>query len=169
MRLVNRLASALLGLALVAAGVLVVVEVILAAFGRPALLLGRRGGYASLVDARLDDERTVLVALGVGLLGLVILVAELLPRRATRLPATVDRGWFLRRRAVEQRIDRAASTEPDVANVRTAIRRRRGRWLTTVTVSGDRAPESAVRDRARQVLTRLTAPDGPIRVVRRSS
>ena len=161
MRVVNRLVSALLGIALVGAGAWLLVNVVLAAFDRPELWSAPQG----LLDARLDDNRTLLVSIGLGVLGVLILVAELIPRRPARLPATVDRGWFLRRRTVEQQIDQAATTEPSVTKARTAIRRRRGKWRTTVTVTADPAAEQAVRDTTYNVLARMAAPEGPVRVV----
>ncbi|SCL33316.1 hypothetical protein GA0070624_4711 [Micromonospora rhizosphaerae] len=156
MRTANRVATLLLAVALLAGGLLVAVEALLAAVGSPGLLLPR--WYATLTGTRWQDGSVRAVAAGVTLLGLVILAAELRRWRPTRLRLTEDDGWHLHRRSVERRLARAARSVPSVRRARVRIRRRGDAWRPRVTATGDPAAVSDVEFAVHRELDRLAAP-----------
>ncbi|MFJ8578039.1 hypothetical protein [Micromonospora sp. NPDC093277] len=156
MRTVNRLATLLLAVALLAGGALVAVEALLAAFGHPGPLVHR--WYAVLTTTRWQDAPVRAVAAGVALLGLVVLVAELRRWRPTRLRLTEDDGWHLQRRSVERRLARAARAVPSVRRARVRLRRRGDAWRPRVTATGDPAARADVEFALRWELDRLAAP-----------
>ncbi|MGW4297972.1 hypothetical protein ACWEH1_33835 [Micromonospora chersina] len=86
MRTVNRVATLLLAVALLAGGVLVAVAGLLAALGRPGPLPA--GWSATLSAVRWRDAPVRTVAATVTLLGLLLLVAELRRWRPARLRLT---------------------------------------------------------------------------------
>ena len=83
MRVLLRTLSPLLGLALAAAGVLLVVEVV-AAWVRPAtggLLVPWSTWQAALTELTWSDRRVIIVSICVAVLGLLLLLVALLARR----------------------------------------------------------------------------------------
>ncbi|SBT42342.1 DUF6286 domain-containing protein [Micromonospora narathiwatensis] len=156
MRTVNRIATLLLAVALLAGGTLVTVEALLAASGHPGSLVQR--WYAVLTTTRWQDAPVRAVAAGVALLGLVLLVAELLRWRPVRLRLAEDDGWHLHRRSVERRLARVARAVPSVHRARVRLRRRGDDWRPRVTATGDPSARADVEFALRWELDRLAAP-----------
>jgi hypothetical protein len=86
MRTLDRILAIVLGLAGFAFGVLVVAEVINAAFSRPPLLLPYRDAAAFLRERPWSDGVIVAVAALLLAAGLLLLIAELKPRRPPDTP-----------------------------------------------------------------------------------
>ncbi|MFG2107449.1 DUF6286 domain-containing protein [Micromonospora chersina] len=156
MRTVNRVATLLLAVALLAGGVLVAVAGLLAALGRPGPLPA--GWSATLSAVRWRDAPVRTVAATATLLGLLLLVAELRRWRPARLRLTADDGWHLHRRSVERRLARAVRSVPSVRRARVRVRRRGDAWRPRVTATGDPAARADVEFALRRELDRLTAP-----------
>ncbi|MFU8851238.1 hypothetical protein ACNAW0_09685 [Micromonospora sp. SL1-18] len=163
MRTVNRIATLLLAVALLAGGALVAVGALLAASGHPGPLVRR--WYATLATARWQDAPVRAIAAGVALFGLVVLVAELRRWRPVRMRLAEDDGWHLHRRSVERRLARAARTVPSVRRARVRVGRSGDTWRPRVTASGDPDARADVEFALRRELDRLAAPRcGPIEV-----
>lgn len=160
-RTVNRVASLLLAVALLAGGLLVAVEGLLAAVGRTGPLPGRWS--AALAGARWHDPPVRAVAAGLTLLGLVVLAAQLRRWRPIRLPAAGRDGWHLHRRSVERRLARTVRSVPSVRRARVRVRRRGEAWRPRVTATGDPAARADVEFALRRELERLAVP-GPGRI-----
>ncbi|MFG3580268.1 DUF6286 domain-containing protein [Micromonospora chersina] len=156
MRTVNRIATLLLAVALLAGGVVVAVAGLLAALNRPGPLPGGWSTTLSAVHWRDAPVRTV--AATVTLLGLLLLVAELRRWRPARLRLTAEDGWHLHRRSVERRLARAVRSVPSVRRARVRVRRRGDAWRPRVTATGDPAARADVEFALRRELDRLTAP-----------
>jgi divalent metal cation (Fe/Co/Zn/Cd) transporter len=167
MRAFNRIAALALSLVLIAGGVFVVVESVLAALHRRPWLLPSRRWYEALRGTQLSDRSMTVVAVTVGLVGLVLLVAEIRPWAPYRLPAQLstadpDTEWWVLRGPAERRLAKAVA---GVSGVNAARVRLRGRHQWTVRVRAEARDES--RDRITAAidgeLARLAAP-GPARV-----
>ncbi|MEU9739332.1 hypothetical protein AB0E12_09085 [Micromonospora chersina] len=156
MRTVNRIATLLLAVALLAGGVVMAVAGLLGALGRPGPLPGGWSTTLSAVHWRDAPVRTV--AATVTLLGLLLLVAELRRWRPARLRLTAEDGWHLHRRSVERRLARAVRSVPSVRRARVRVRRRGDAWRPRVTATGDPAARADVEFALRRELDRLTAP-----------
>jgi hypothetical protein len=128
MRYVNRVVMILLALALMAAGVLAAVEVGLAALSRPPLVVQREHVTEVLQRSRWADVPVRGVLLAVAVVGLVLLVAQLVPRRTRLLPITDPTPGVTTattRRSLERALRRAATgADGIVAASVTASRRR---------------------------------------------
>ncbi|TDC32857.1 hypothetical protein E1211_20205 [Micromonospora sp. 15K316] len=163
MRTANRLATLLLAVVLLVGGVLLAVEALLAAAGRPALLVDLAGWAAILGKTRWDDWAVRAAAGGALLLGLGLLLAELRRWRPLRLDA--GDGWHLHRRCLERRLAVAAGSVPGVRRARVRVRRHGAQWRPRVVVTGDPATRDEVEFAVRQELHRLATPrPGPIEV-----
>ena len=155
MRAVNRIGAGVLGLLLVVAGVAVVVEAALVVSGRPPWLLPLDRWFARWEQTTVGATWVFWVSVGVGVLGLLILLAQVRRWRPDRVPAGEGprTGWWLGRRSVQRRAAVAAAGVTGVRDVRARLRG--GRRLT---VEARAIPEryDAVRESVREELDRLT-------------
>lgn len=155
MRVLNRVASLLLALALLAGGLLALVEAVLVGLDQPALVIDREGWYETLTSTRFADGGFLAVAIGVGLLGLLILVLQLHRWRPTRLAVPDAAGWHIQRRSAERQLASVATGAPGVDRASVRLRERRGSWHPSVTAVGDRNAAPRVAAAVRSELTRL--------------
>ena len=137
MRVANRVLAAVLALALLVGGVLVAVEIVVAAFGRDPWVVPHDRWYRSTLEHRWEDAATRWVCIGLVLAGLVLLGLQLARRRPAALPlaagaAPADLG----RRSIERSLVRTASRVDGVDRAK-------------VRVSADRANVSATTNRRR--------------------
>jgi Family of unknown function (DUF6286) len=180
MRHANRVLAALLSLALIAAGVLLIIEVIAGRVGnRPAVVDWRPAyDWAKRTTWNAGSIRVACVVLI--LLGLAVLIAELKPARVSRLAADpaqadvagIDTAYTRRGLAAAVR-----SAVTGVDGVRGASVKVRGRKVTVAatTTARDKAAARSLRDpivaAARQRLTALKlgrTPAVSVRVTPRS-
>ncbi len=141
MAVLNRLLAVLFGLALAAAGVILVAETVTAAVSQPPLLLDR-----SLIDARLSEltwtdwitDLTLAVLIG---LGALLLLLQLVPRPPDSLPLRGgdDRTAEVERKPLATLLAQRAGEDPEVLNARAKISRR------TATVAAKAQPGADTR------------------------
>ena len=110
MRAFNRVLSLLLGLALLAGGLLVAAEVAAALLDRGELVIPARRWADELRATTFADARVVFGV--VAAVGLVLFVAEARRWPTQRVPLADDqqRSWWLLRRSLEQHLGRAVTT-----------------------------------------------------------
>jgi hypothetical protein len=167
MRIVNRLATALLALALIAAGVVAIIESVAAAAGAAPALLPLRDWYDWLTTTRPDSRAVLLVSIAAILLGLLILVSQLRRWRPAVLDLAVDERatWRVPRRTVERLTVAAAERVTGVSNARAQISGTQAGWRIAIAGIGRADTRDAVHAAVRQELDRLTpAGSVPIRV-----
>jgi hypothetical protein len=155
--IVNRIASLLLGLALLALGLLTVVEAVLVGLDRPALWIPRDDWYTRLTSTGWRDSAVLFVAVVLAGVGLLILLAQLRPWPPERVAVGVE-GWYVQRRSVEHRLAAAAERVPGIHDARARVRGRTRRWRAAVTATGDRAARPDVEQSLRAELERMAAP-----------
>ncbi|MBE1490596.1 DUF6286 domain-containing protein [Plantactinospora soyae] len=157
MRLVNRLATLLLALALLGGGLLLIAEVVTVALNRPSLVVDRTGWYQTLTSVRLENAWVRTVIIGLGVLGLLILSGQLLRWKPDRLPSRLADGWHLQRRSVERHLAMAADGVPGVASTNARVRRDGIGWRTRIRAVGADSSRSEVEKAIRRELARLGA------------
>jgi Family of unknown function (DUF6286) len=170
MRVGNRIASALLGLALIVIGLVLAVDVWRIASGSAPLVLPMDEWYEFLNTTTLSDSWFLAAAVLVGLLGLALLVLELRPWAPAhvRAGAAPDAPWWVSRRSVERRTASAAKEIRGVERVHSQVRGPAKRWRVTVRGQGLPERRDAVVQAVREELDRLYAPgDLPVTVVLR--
>jgi hypothetical protein len=159
-RTANRIASGVLGLVLIALGILVVIEMARVALDRSPLVLPLDRWYRSLTSNRIDDGAFLAVAILVGLVGLTLLVLELRPWAPDRVRtgSSPDAPWWVSRRSVERRTATAADEVGGVSHARSAVRGATDRWRLRLRAEGWPDQHGAVMEAVRSELARLNAP-----------
>jgi Family of unknown function (DUF6286) len=157
---VNRIATGLLGLVLLAGGLLVALEVALVAGGLDPLLpldAWRR----ELTTTPLSDRRVLVTSVVVGVLGLLVLVAQLRPWPPRRVLIGEPDGteWWVFRRSVERSIEAAANAVTGVAGARAAVRGPERRWRLRMSAQASPERLDAIQRAIRAELQRLSAPE----------
>ncbi|MGH3388159.1 MAG: hypothetical protein ACRDOO_04710 [Actinomadura sp.] len=173
MRTFNRIASLALGLALIAGGLLTVVESMRAAYRLGPWLVPSRRWYEALSGTRLADRPAMLVAVALGLAGLALLLAELRRRPPHRLPvrpgttsdrteataeAAVPTEWWLLRRPAERRLARTVAELPGVNAARVRLRGK-DQWTVTVLAEARDESRSGIEEAIGRELAAFAAPD----------
>ena len=137
MHVLNRLLATLLALALFLGGLLAVVEIVLAALGRPAWLVPHPEWSSGLGEQTFDSGVVRAVLIGLVVLGLLLLLAALRRGRpgALQLP---DRTPGVRvtasRRGVERALATAARRADGVRGARARVGRRTARVQASTAV-----------------------------------
>jgi hypothetical protein len=166
MRTTNRIFSALLGLILIVVGLAVAIEMALIAAGRAPVVLPLDRWYRSLRSVSLDDSRFLAVAVAVGLIGLVLLVAELRPWPPSRVLTNAAAGapLSIARRSVQRRVE-AAAASAGVGRAKSEVRGKPSHWRLKLQAVGWPERRDAVTEAVRAELDRLYAPsDVPLNV-----
>jgi len=168
MRGINRVASALLGLVLIAFGLLVALETAWIAAGRAPLWFALDRWYASLRHRTLGSVGFLVTAIVVGAVGLIILVLELRPWKPDRVVTGKDdeagRGrhdgrWWLRRRSIERRAATTASAVTGVNHARAQVVGTPQRWHLRLAAAGLSERRDAVNRAVREEMQRLDIND----------
>ncbi len=132
MRIVNRVLAAVLALALLVGGLLVAVEIVVAAFGRDPWVVPHDRWYRSVLEHSWDDDASRWVFIGLVLAGLVLLGLQLARRRPVTLPlaaggAPADLG----RRSMERSLVRTATSVDGVTKAKARVSAERADVLAT--------------------------------------
>jgi hypothetical protein len=153
----RRLLALLLAVALVAAGVLLLVEVVAAWFGRGPVLLSETA-TATWRTTAWDDAAVVWTAVGVGVVGLLCLTIAVWPDNPTTVPTRLD-DVELERRPLEQVLRRELQAVDGVADATVRVRRSRTRArVDTNRMIDTAAVETASQERLAQATQRLAVP-----------
>jgi hypothetical protein len=168
MRAVNRIAAGLLGMVLLAGGLLVAVEGALAAAGRSPWLLPLGRWHATLSSTTPADGPVLGMSLLIGVIGLAILAVQVPPWPPQRL-LTGDAGaWWVARRSVEQRAAAAAAGVTGVHHPHAQVRGSERRWRLRMRAEANPEQRDEVVSAVRRELDRLSVPqDVPVVVALR--
>jgi hypothetical protein len=132
MRLVNRLLAALLSLALIVAGVLVVVEVVAQRLGRDPVAVDWPRLYDWVRRTPWQQGSVRVACILLALAGLLLLAAELKRSRPSRLPARSDiTDAAYTRRGVAGTIRSAVSDIDGISSAKVAVSRRKVKVAAT--------------------------------------
>ncbi|WP_422769649.1 hypothetical protein ACN28C_23285 [Plantactinospora sp. WMMC1484] len=165
MRLVNRFATLLLGVALLGGGLLLIAEVFAVALNREGLVADHTGWYQTLTSTRLNDAWVRSGFIAVGVLGLLVLVAQLARWKPQRLPTRLADGWHLQRRSVERQLATAANGVTGVEGASARVRRDGDGWRTRIRAVSEVPVGPEVESAVRRELERLGAsPDDHVGV-----
>lgn len=158
MAVINRLLGLLVGLALLAGGLLLIVETALAAAGRAGLLADRNVLEDAARQLQWDDRNVVVVAAIVAVAALAVALLQLWPARARTIamsPHGTDRRDAIDRKGLEKLLRRAGAEDHDVLGADVAVRRRKAKVKVRAPADAD---AGAVRTRvAEQLRARLDA------------
>lgn len=154
MRTIDRLLALVLGLAVAAAGVILVAEVVLAVAGQPSWLVDRTALTAVTASEYSDPLLVTSSAVAVAV-GLLLVILQMVPRRPRRLelaneqtPMTVDRT------GLQDLLRQTVESDPRVQDSSVRIRRRAH---VRARVAEDVDPQQAQADLERQATVALEA------------
>lgn len=153
MTVVNRMLALVLGLALLVAGVVTVVEVVAARLGRPPWVVPTSAWDQTLGALRWDDSRVVTVLVAMLVIGLLLLLLELWPRQPQVLPlqpASPDRTAAVDRRGLQEHLRQIVAEDPSVTTVRVQAGKRK------VAVQAEVPPSEDVATVRQRLESRLT-------------
>ena len=128
LHLVNRVLAALVSLALVAVAAVSAVELVRWVLAEPSWLVPWRSWAGWFADVRADDPALVALAGGVALVGLLLLVFELKPRRPDSLaaePLLPDVHTVVSRKGLSSAATTAARSVSGIASADASVRRSR--------------------------------------------
>lgn len=157
MRIVNRLLVLLIGLALVALGVLAVMEAVAVTIGATPVLVDPAAVADSIDSAAWSDTGVMFTAAVLVLVGVILVVIELKPRRPVDYAAaTSDQQTSLSydRHGLTRLATQVAQHHPDIAEVQRATLHRRRLRLTAAGYA-DIDPVAVRRDVEQRVSARL--------------
>lgn len=130
MRVIERFLSLLLALAVIVGAVLLALEVGWAVAGQPPLLVTWRSAYTSGNSHAWDTAPARILAIALLVVGLLLLIAELKPRRAPRLKMTsTDPGIdaAITRRSLRSTLLTAARQVDGVSGAKAKVSKRKVR------------------------------------------
>jgi hypothetical protein len=161
MRTANRLGTLLLGLALIAVGLLVAIETALVAAGRDPWLLPLDSWHHRLTTTTAASGTFLAVSIAVAAVGLILLVAEVRPWPPQLVAVAAGRpgeSWWVARRSVEQRVSTAANRVTGVHDANARVRGGRSAWRVRLSARGDSSDRDRVSTAVRDELGGLGAP-----------
>jgi hypothetical protein len=153
----RRLLSLLLAVALLAAGLFLVVEVVAAWLGVGPVLLSDTATTTWRTTAW-DDAAVIWTAVIVGVVGLLCLIAALWPDTPTTVPSRLE-DVELERRPLEQVLRRELQAVDGVADARVKVRGSRAKArVDTNRMLDTGAVETASQERLAEATRRLAVP-----------
>jgi hypothetical protein len=156
----NRMLLAVLGLVLVAGGLLVIIEAIWSWTGNGFVWIPGDSWLSSFKSTAWSDPATIAISVVVGALGLVLLIFEIIPRRPRLAPfATENTGdWMLLRRSTEGRLQRRLAAQVPVSPIRARLNPKRLHWTLKIKVGAASSTRPDLERAARAELSMLRAP-----------
>jgi len=160
--ILTRLLSVLLGLALLVAGVVLVVEIIAALLGGDRVVLPD-DLTERMQSWRWDDRAVVITALVIGAVGLLALLVGLWPRAPLTIGVDGDADVTLERRAVEHYLRRRVEEIDGVAKARVKVSRSD---VTVRAATGRRHDPDSVKRSVQAVAAEAARVQGIVQPVR---
>ncbi|GHE09200.1 DUF6286 domain-containing protein [Klenkia taihuensis] len=159
MRGVDRVLALVLGLAGLGGGVLLAAEVVQALLGRPGhLVVPYEGAARWLREQTWSGAWVLAVGAGLAALGLLLLAAELAPRRRTLLVVATEEPdvvTAVTRGGVGRALEQAVAAVPGVDGTRSRVGRRTARLTVRTALRDSTELEAQVRERAAAALAGL--------------
>lgn len=169
MRTFDRILALLLGLAGLTFGVLVIIEVVAAALGRPAVILPYSTVASWLRERPWSAGFVILIAAVLLAVGLLLLIAELKPRRRKHLvleSRDPQVTTTLPTRSVARVLEDAALHTAGIHQAHATVRRRRARLRLHVAVRDTTQIAEQAEGNARSALADLHLRHAPRLAVR---
>jgi hypothetical protein len=170
MRAVNRIAAGVLGVVLVVVGMVGTAELAFVAAGRPAWPPWLDEWLGRWRTTSIGDRRVLGLAIGAGLVGLLVVVAQVRRWRPDRVPVGDARQgvWWLSRRGVERRTAATVDALLGVHKARTDIRGGGRHWRIRLRAQATPDAEEPVERALRAELRRMDLPEeAPVEVALR--
>jgi hypothetical protein len=164
MVIVNRLLALVLGAAILAGGLLVMLEAIWAWTGSGFVWIPEEQWLRAFKTTEWSDNLVIAISIGVALVGLILLVVQLRPQRPRLAPFKTDHdSWWLLRRSAESHLGRRLETAVPTSPIKIRLNPRL-RWRLKVTAPAATSTRPTLESAAKAELERLRAPNARIQV-----
>jgi hypothetical protein len=156
----NRVLLAVIGLILVAGGALVIIEAIWAWTGNGFVWVPGDTWLSSFENTAWSDPAAIAISVGVGILGLLLLLVEVMPRRPRVVPFPTDKNgeWVLLRRSAEQHVQRRLAAEVPTSPIRARLKPGPLRWTLRIRARAAASTKPALQRCGQAELAALRAP-----------
>ena len=157
----NRVLLAVLGLVLVAAGLLVIIEAVWAWTGNGFVWIPGDTWLSSFKSTAWSDPATIAISVAVGALGLALFVGEALPRRPRVAPFPTENtgDWMLLRRPTEGHLQRRLAAQVPVSPIKARLNPKRLHWTLKIRARAAASTRPDLERAARAELAVLRAPE----------
>jgi hypothetical protein len=160
----NRLFALVLGAAILAGGLLVMLEAIWAWTGSGFVWIPGNQWLRAFKTTMWSDNLVIAISIGVAIVGLALLVAQVRPQRPRLARFETDHDTFvLLRRSTEASLGRRLAEVVPTAPISARLNPK-GRWRLKVTARAARSTRPELLAAARGELQRLHAPDARVQV-----
>ncbi len=156
----NRALLVVLGLILVVGGALVIIEAIWAWTGNGFVWIPGDAWLSSFKHTAWSDAAAIAISVGVGVVGLILFVAEIIPRRPRVVPLRTENvgELMLLRRSTEAHLARRLAAQVPVSPIKTRLNPKPWRWKLRVKARAAASSKPALEQAAQAEMTALRAP-----------
>ena len=164
MTVINRLLTLVLGAVILAGGLLVMLEAIWAWTGSGFVWIPEQRWLRAFKTTEWSDNLVIAISIGVAVVGLVLLLAQLRPQRPRLARFETDHDTFvLLRRSTEAYLERRLAVAVPTSPINARLNPK-GRWRLKVTARAARSTRPELMSAARVELERLHAPQAQVQV-----
>jgi hypothetical protein len=162
-RVVDRVLLTVIGLVLVAGGMLIIVEAIWSWTNNGFVWIPGDGWLHSFETTAWSDPATISISVAAGALGLLVFVWATWPRRARAAAFPTEQGgqWSLLRRSTEAHLQRRLAAQVPVSPIKARLNPRPNHWSLKVKARAAASTRPALEASARAELAALRAPGSP--------
>ncbi len=157
----NRILLTVVGLILVAGGTLVIIESIWRWTGNGFVWIPGDTWLSSFKNTAWSDPATIAISVGVGVLGLLLVAFEVLPRRPRVAAFPTDNlgEWMLLRRSTEAHLQRRLAAQVPAVPMRARLNARPRRWTLRVKARAAASAKPVLERAAQAEMAALRAPE----------
>ncbi len=160
MRVFNRLFALVLGVAVAAGGVLMIIEAIWTGTNSGFVWIPGNEWLTSFKTTSWSSTANIAISIAVAVVGLILLLAEIRPQRKRVAKYSTDSGnWLLLRRSTENHLQRRLAAEVATSPIKVRLKPRALRWRLKVKARAAGTTRPVLEAAARKELARLHAPD----------
>lgn len=161
-RVVDRVLLTVIGLLLVAGGVLVIIEAIWAWTNNGFVWIPGERWLHAFKTTTWSDPATIAISVAAGALGLLLLAWAVWPRRARSAAFPTEKAgqWSLLRRSTEGHLQRRLAAQVPVSPIKARLNPKPGSWTLKVKARAATSTRPALEQSARAELAALKAPSG---------
>lgn len=162
-RLVNRILAFVIGAAIAAAGLLVIIEGVATWTNSGFLWIPGKQWLSAFKTTQWSAPIVVGVSIGVAVAGFLLFVIEVRPQPKRVVPYRTDSDaeWLLLRRSTEGHLQRRLSAQVPTSPIKARIKARSSRWSLIVRARAASTTRPILESAARSELEALHAPGSP--------
>jgi hypothetical protein len=159
-RVFNRVVLVVVGMALAAGGLLVIIEGVWTWTGNGFVWIPGNEWLTSFKTTQWSEPLVIAISVAVGALGAALLAAEVLPQRRRVAPFRTDQAgeWLLLRRSAEAHLQRRIAAEVPTSPIKARLKPKGKGWTLTVRARAAASSRPVLEAAGQAELATLHAP-----------